>query len=83
MFHSNSDRLWDLSQESCVPSQYYCWKQCLALGMSWMFVVKVTGQWTSLLFLHHTPVQLEELECSSEQNVLANTGISTQRRSCN
>lgn len=44
----------------------YHWKQCLALGMSWMLVVKVTGQWTSLLFLRYTPVQLEEQSCASK-----------------
>lgn len=37
---TSSDRLWDLSQESCVPSWSYPWQQSLALGMSWMLAVK-------------------------------------------
>lgn len=40
---TSSDRLWDLSQESSVPSWYHPWQQCLALGMSWMLAVK--GYW--------------------------------------
>lgn len=59
---TSSDRLWDLSQESSVPSWYHPWR----LGCPGCLRWRVTGQCTSLLFLHYAPVQLEQQSCASK-----------------